>query len=58
MKPEWRLASIILAMHSIAAANRPRLPETEPKWFESERSGLSSKLPAMRSVDESVASQN
>ena len=24
---------IILAMHSLPAAGRPRLSETEPKWF-------------------------
>ena len=38
-----------LAMHSLAATCRSRLSETEPKC---------SKLPAIRSVGEAVASQN
>ena len=38
-------------MHSLAAASRPRLSETKPNWFMFE-------LPAMRSVGESIASQN
>ena len=40
----------VLAMHSLAAASRPRLSETG-------RSGLCSRLPAMRSVGEFAASQ-
>ena len=33
--PPLRLGSVLglLAMHSLTAASRPRLSETEPKWF-------------------------
>ena len=39
-------------MHSLSAVSRPRLSETEPKWFVFEVSCY------MHSVGESVASQN